>query len=305
MFLLSTLAAILTTSFFWGCNKAEILTIPENMEMQLKNGVIAVTNECTPSTYALLTSNNIQVGQIIVSNDETYLKVEFVGNGSTFSEVQLWVGTNATMVPKNSHSIPVPGKFSYKGSNSDYFVFEINLSDLYFLTPESVCDEKDLSIFAHADIDDSGPKKDSEISAWSEGTSFGTSRHGTYSLYTTCCKPTGGGGCVKHLASAGDKGIFNVSGGKQSIFTDNDEIAGTVEYDGENLIFSFYQDWMFSGTVPLVSVWGLENPDANPVFMTSTNTPEKTLGIYFVPVVSNGFPFFIIEFNLQYCTTEN
>lgn len=303
MFFLSTMATLLTISLFWSCERDQVLTMPENEGGMLKSAGMVSATVCYPSTYSLVTNNDKMVGQILVSNDETYLTVEFTGNSYNFSEVQLWVGTDASMVPKNGQNIPTPGKFTYNGSGNA--VFYISLSDLYTPDPEIACEETVLYIYAHVVIDDSDPKKSREISAWSGGTTFGTSRWGSYSTYLTCCRSTGDGGCNNYLAFGGETGIYNnTSGGQQPIYADNNEVAGVVEFDGENFVFHFYQDWSFSGESPFVEIWGLEESDGSPVSLASVDNPSQDMGIYTVPV-SGDYPYYIIQFNLQKCTTEN
>ncbi len=118
----------------------------------MKSATIVKENDCSPASYFLVTQKNWEVGLITVSNDENVLTVEFTGSGLPVSKVQLWVGTDPSLVPKTSKNIPVPGKFPYKAS--DYTTFHIPLSDLFTLLPEGSYDGKEVYIFAHAEFED-------------------------------------------------------------------------------------------------------------------------------------------------------
>jgi hypothetical protein len=303
MFLLSTMAILITGSVFWGCKNDEVLTIVENEQAMLKNGVVGTKKVCSPSYYPLVTKNNREVGQITVSNDGNFLTVEFTSKGSSFSEVQLWVGTDPLMVPKNRQDIPVPGKFAYK--ETDNAVFSIRLSDIFSFTPPpgGSYDGEDVFIFAHAEIMVPGPKGDEEISAWSEGTSFGTSRWGTYSTYITCCQPKG---CFPHTASGGNnlyEGVYYYDnteggGGSQKIHAENGIVAGTVQYASGTITFSFGQEWIFSETQPILVIEGCEKP-GDTLTPLSAEGLSVNSGVYSVSIVE--YPYYKIQYNLQVC----
>jgi len=265
----------------------------------LNNGSIGAEKVCYPNYYSLVTKNNRQVGQITVSNDEDFVTVEFTGNGSV-SEVQLWVGTDPSLVPKNGQDIPVPGRFNYHGSGNASF--NVSLYDLLPAPPPGgTFDGNNIFIFAHAEIMGSGPKGDDEISAWSEGTSFGTSRWGSYSTYTICCQPRG---CFPHSAYGGNAfsgGVYyydNTVGGSQDIHTDNGEVAGSLQYISGEMSFSFSQQWMFSGTQPMVLIEGCDEIGGTPtqLFM---GEPSSDYGVYTVSL--SWYPYYKIQYNLQYC----
>lgn len=283
------------------CQKDQVLTIPENEHPMLKGGEIVTEKVCLPSQYALVTKNNRQVGQITVSNDDNTLTVAFEEFGSSFSEVQLWVGPNPSMVPKNGQDIPLPGGFNYHGSGNA--TFSVSLYDLLPAPlPGGTFDGNDVFIFAHAEIEGSGPKGDDEISAWSEGTSFGTSRWGTYSTYITCCQPRG---CFDYIAFGGNtfaEGVYydntENGGGSQDIRAGNGETAGTVQYASGTISFSFGPKWTFSGTQPELVIEGCNAPGGE-LTLLFTGMPSSNYGVYSVSV--DQYPYYKIQYNLQYC----
>lgn len=303
MFFLSTMAMVITGSVFWGCTKDEVRVLSENEQVILKSGTLQMEKECEAYFYSLVTQNNRKVGHIVVSNDQNFLNVEFVGNGLSVSEVQLWVGSDPSMVPKNSKNIPVPGKFPFKDSGSASF--QIPLSDLIIVPPGGF-NGMEVYIYAHAEFGNSASKGNEEISAWSEGTSFGTSRWGSYSTYILCGQP---GGCFPHLALGGntfESGVYYYNntgegGGLQDIHTDNGKVAGTVQYTSGTLSFYFDQEWMFSDLLPapMLLVYGYnEQPGSDPILVFE-GEPTFNQGSVTVPV--SNYNYYKIQLNLQEC----
>lgn len=301
---LGTMALVIANAVFWGCVQDEVLALTKNEQVTLKSAAVTAENECLPSVYSLVTQKNRPVGQIIVSNDENFLTVEFSGNEWSASIVQLWVGADPARVPKTRKYVPVPGRFPYR--NAGFTAFQIPLHELFSLPPGGSYNEKKVYIFAHAEFAEIESEVDGEASAWSEGTSFGTSRWGSYSTYTVCAQPRG---CSPHTALGGDTyidGIYyydNTAGGvgAQEIHADNGKTAGTVEYSFGSLSFSFKQEWMFTDllTEPLVKVYGYsEEPGSGPALVFEG---EPTFNQEFITVPVDDYNYYKIELNLQEC----
>lgn len=304
LFFLSTMALVIAGAVFSGCIQDEVLALTENEQVMLKSAAVAAEYECLPSVYSLVTQRNRQVGQMAVSNDENFLTVEFTGNEWPVKVVQLWVGADPSAVPKTRKYVPVPGKFPYK--NAGFTAFQIPLYKLFSLPPGGSYNEKKVYIFAHAEFTDMDTEGGGEASAWSEGTSFGTSRWGSYSTYTVCTQPRG---CSPHTALGGDAYIGGVyyydnttgGGGAQSIHADNKKIAGTVEYSSGSLSFSLEQEWMFTdlSSEPLVRVYGYsEEPGSGPALVFE-GEPTFNQELITIPVAY--YNYYKIELNLREC----
>ncbi len=304
MFFLITIATVITGSVLWGCKKDELLVLSGNEQVMLKSAAIAMEKECLPSVYPLVTRNNREIGHITVSNGGSILTVEFAGNGLAVSEVQLWIGTDPSMVPKNNNDVPVPGKFPYKAS--DYTAFHVPLSELFEPVPGGSYDGNEVYIFFHAEFEDSENKRNDKISAWSEGTAFMTSRWGSYSTYTVCAPPSG---CFPSIAFGGDTFENEVyyydntggGGGIQDIHTENGKVAGTVQYTSEALSFSFEQEWMFTDLLPapLVLVYGYnDQPGTDPILVFEG---EPTIIQESVTVPVPYYNYYKIQLKLQEC----
>lgn len=305
LFIFCTVAMVIAGAGFWGCNKNETLLLPEYEQARLKSASAVIQKECFPVSYYLVTQKNREVGMIVVSNDENFLIVEFSENGLPVSEVQLWVGTDPSMVPRNKQNVPLPGKFLFKAS--DYAAFRIPLSDLFEPVPGGSFDGMEVYIFAHAEYTDAEIEGRSEESAWSEGIPFGTTRWGSYSVYTVCAQPKG---CFPHTALGGDLyagGVNyydNTVGGAQAIQADNGKMAGTVIYISGTLSFSFNQEWMFTDLLPAPSVVVSGYTD----FPPGSGAPvivfegEPTYNQQFITVEDLPFyDYYKIELKLQEC----
>lgn len=300
IFFLFVLAIIFSGGNFWSCQKDEVVVNHEE-SLILKSVEVENDPNCTPVSYKLIAGKNTLVGELVVSNDEEYLRVEYVATGSdTISKVHLWVGLDATRVPGNRRGIPDFSKFTYKAEGLDEYIFYIKLTD--FIDSEVTCEETDLAIFAHAVIVNSDAHK--KETARSTGVAFGTSRRG-WSPYTTCCIKTGGGGCFPHTAYGGKTigGIYyyhNVTGERQNIIADNGEIAGEMEYKDGRIIFYFDQDWMFIETTPVVKIQGFYEPiNSGTDLFSGEPTFDNESHLYYVPILY--YPFYVIQLNVQNC----
>jgi hypothetical protein len=79
----------------------------------LKSGTVNFQDNvvCTSKTFDLTAGQNLKIGNIIVSNDQSYLYITYKTiEGWMLKEVHLYAGT-LSGVPVNSMNIPVPGKF--------------------------------------------------------------------------------------------------------------------------------------------------------------------------------------------------
>jgi len=303
MLLTYSLLIILTGGFFTGCQNDEIFT-NNKVGLMLKSGEIVFGQACNSASYELKTNENVPVGLLDVSDDGTYLKIEFIADGiHSFSEVHLWVGTNTANAPVNKQGIPEPGRFTVNDKGLNKYVFYLKLTELLNTTGQT--GGKDLYVCALALLDDSGNNGVQKISAWSEGTDFGTSTQSYYNVYTTCLK-TGGGGCFPHSAFCGKQinEIYyfrNISGKRQNIIADNGEFAGEAEYKDGKILFYLGQDWILSDSNPEVQVQGFYEPNATGSQLYSIS-PIFKVPSYYVPV--SDYPFYVIQLNLQYCTTN-
>lgn len=290
--------ALLLSASAPGCKTITEPEIPTNAS--LKSAGMAIEPACQPTTFGLMTRQMIPMGEMVVSNDNKYLQVVIdVMPPYVAENVKLWIGVPSSRINSNRKGLPVPEKFKIKVEGEYENVFLIGLSDIYSIAPGANCNEKEIVIFAQVLTDNTKTEESDEIMVWSEG--------GEKCMYTTCCK-TGGGGCFPHDALGGnalEKGISyydNTSGGQQNITADNSEIAGWVKYDSGVLTFSFNQDWMFSEQQPLLEIQGLNDKVGKPVPL-SIDEPASTMGVYSVSIPF--YPYYLIKYKLQFCTTEN
>ena len=298
MFLLSAMAALLTTSLFWSCEKDVVPAFPESGEAILKSGT-GIQKICEPSYFPLYARNGIQVGTLTVSNDDNNLTVKITGD-SRIEEVQIQVGSNPLLVPKNGQDMPVPGKISFHGSVND--VFSTSMAGLFPPPPPGgTFDGHTAYIFAHASVHGSIPKSGNDYFESDVSSSSGPVSVIFFNSYTVCCQPKG---CFSHTAFGGDNysgGVYyynNTIGGSQDIISDEGEIAGTVKFDLGKLYFSFNQGWMFSDTSPEVYIEGYYEPGGSPEFLFS-GKPDFDKGIYSLSL--SFYPYYKIRYNLQFC----
>ena len=297
--------------FISGCEYDNFITGPEKsfetkselveMNPALKSGATGTIAGCEAECHWMVTKNNTPFGLMTVTNDLTHLRINIVGNsGITFEKVQLWVGTDLNDVPMNKNEIPLPGKFPYKAGKMFEYNFSVKLSDIY-LWPEELFGEKQIYIFAHAELLNS---TNDELSVWSEGYSFGTMRWGSYSAYF-CCLPNGPG-CFPYTAVCGiiseNNTLYfdNTSDTSQNIVADNGEVIGYVYRDNGNIYFDFSQDWMFTDLLPdpIVQVNGYSELNSEKTLIY--NGIPNTDGPNYV-TVSSSYPLYEIKINVQHC----
>lgn len=283
-----------------GCITLTEPEIPANATL-LKSAGMGIEPACPTVTYTLMTRKMVPVGEMVVSNNNEYLQVVInVMSPYVAERVNLWVGAPSSRVSINGKGMPVPEKFKIKAEGAYENVFLIRLSDIYNIAPGAKCHEKELAIFAQVRTGNTETEGPDEIMAWSEG--------GEKCIYTTCCK-TGGGGCFPYNASGGDNfvnGLYyynNTAGGKQNITAENSVTAGWVQWNSDKLTFTFNQDWTFSGQQPSLEIIGLDDTGGTPTTLYSGEPPSNIMGVYSVSI--SYYPYYLINYKLQYCTTEN
>jgi len=302
---------LLTSNTFWSCQDVVLIDRMEELEavetemiqeeMSLKSA--PGTPICTPKYIPLLAGQNLNVGNLKISNTNEVLKVKFVNDPYySVSSAHLWVGTEISQVPMNKNDIPVPGKFPYKDTGDNNFSFEIPLSDID--NPEELLNNKPVYLFAHAII--TNIKTGETESVWSAGETFGSQRWGMYSVYH-CCIPDDipGTRCDPYVANCGSKidNVFfydNRKGGDQIIMAENGEVAGTVIYKNGKFYFNFTQDWMFTDLLsdPILVIHGCYKPNTTETELFSGD-PESNQGPDTASV--SYYPYYKLELKVQYC----
>ncbi|QIA07908.1 hypothetical protein [Draconibacterium halophilum] len=301
-------SALLLISFMLSCTSEDLtdLNIELPADVASENLVLKSTRlqpDCDPAWIPLFSEKRTTVGNLVVSNRDSKLEIEFVpGSSYSIREVQLWIGTDPKKVPKNRKNIPIPGKFDYKTSGQSTYTFSIKLSDIYDI-PEMLLEGKVICIFAHALLLNKQTSK--LFSAWSAGTTFGVKRWGTYSTYV-CCHPTGGGGCFPHNAYCGKPidGInyLQIASSNQKIYADNGEIIGNTYLSDGKIYFNFYQDWMLEDSEANIEIAGLNSLDKQAIAINDFIV-ERELGNFIIEVPK--YNYYQVNLNVQYCTTGN
>lgn len=305
---------IASLSLITGCNSDSFLLsqTEEISELQiqlqqsavgLKSTILEIESVCEPTWIPLLHKNDLEVGSMIVSNNNTQLYIQILGNDEyEIENVQLWVGNKLSMIPANRNYQPQPGKFPYKLSGLKEYSFLVHQSQIgenyYF--PEG----KKLYILAHIEAFEvqSGEKK----SVWSVGELLSSKSGATYTEYYPCV-PTGGGGCFPHLAFCGQEvnEIFyfdNTLAGTQDIIADNKDTIGTVWYEDGKIVFALSQDWDFYGISPVESIYGYDTKGGASTEI-DLGILQSESGNFYVSVPS--YSYYVIKLNVQHCTTSN
>lgn len=83
---------IITTMFFSAsCQYNEVYT-EQLTTPTLKSAGIA-GNICTPQSYGLLVKQQIRIGEMLVSNSDDYLMIEFIPDQNTsINNINRWIG---------------------------------------------------------------------------------------------------------------------------------------------------------------------------------------------------------------------
>lgn len=306
---------VVSLSCFTSCNydnylfpqTEELLTSAEMLqtnETGLKSAEILPGSMCEPSWIPLSHKDQLEVGAMILSNSQSQLYIELKGNDQfEIENIQLWAGNKLSLLPANRNGQPLPGQFPYKmaGLNSYHLVTDQNTIGPNYYFQEG----KKLYIVAHAEAIDkqSGEKK----SAWSSGQLLNTKNGASYTEYYPCI-PTGGGGCFPHLAFCGPEsnGSYyfdnTLEETTQHITADNEELIGSVRYEKGKIIFNFSQDWSFFGNTPIASLFGCDTPGGE-LTELAPGALEQTYGDFYITAAYH--PYYVIQLNVQYCTTSN
>ncbi|RIJ47208.1 hypothetical protein D1614_15740 [Maribellus luteus] len=311
--LITTLVVLL--SCFTSCNYDSYL-LPQNEELLassemlqtnetgLKSAEILPGSMCEPVWIPLLHKDQLEVGAMILSNSQSQLFIELKGNDQfEIESIQLWAGNKFSLLPANKNDQPLPGQFPYKMAKQDayHLIIDQNMIGPNYYFPEG----KKLYIIAHAEAIDkqTGEKK----SAWSCGQLLNTKSGASYTEYYPCI-PTGGGGCFPHLAFCGPESNGNyyfdntLEENTQHITADNEELIGSVRYEEGKIIFNFSQDWSFFGNTPIASLFGCDTPGGELTELESGPLEQLYDDFY---ITSAYYPYYVIQLNVQYCTTSN
>ena len=320
MFLLSALVLMVAGGIFWSCQQNNVVPNPEGLT--LKSATIAPPNYLSwcaaPSAFQLIAGQTINAGNLLVSNDGSYLRVEYVAKtGFNLGTVHLWVGTDPTKVPKNKQGIPVPGQFPYKGDAATGYVFYLPLPTGFD------CKTTTLYIYAHAEVNYMVAGITKTETAWSEGTTFGTSRWGWYSSYKPCCATTvvsTGLTCTAWQTETAYGGINAGQGaawwyyydgvGNQTIWAGQNINIGTVELLNQHIIISLTNGWELNPE-SLNETAGVVTVNNEPVKIQGyTSLPSKRpasglfdtyKGTSLNPEVGS-FPYYVIHLDVRKCT---
>lgn len=183
---------------FISCNETLVgdeQILSEETGFTVSNEILTVDGTTSPycgeTTYTLWAGQTIDAGTLTVANDETNLYVTYTTTG-VFGTLHLWVGTDMTLLPKNSQGTPVPGRFPYSvdASGLTSYTFTIPLTSISFY---NTCGDV-INVVAHAEVSINGGN---ETAFGGDITGTGTNRWYYYAAYTTaCCQtpppPTGG-----------------------------------------------------------------------------------------------------------------
>ncbi|MCK3684427.1 hypothetical protein [Maribellus sp. YY47] len=305
---------VVSLSFLTGCNLDHLViqqtdeltalrSISEPSGVELKSAIAGVASFSETISIQLLHKNEFPIGTMTLANSGSQLVIEISGNDQyVIEKLQLWVGNKMSEIPVNKIGQPQPGKFPYKSSGLTEYTYLIDQTEL----GENYDFRKGepLFILAHAEAVNiqSGEKK----SAWSAGEPLNSRNDVTYTEYYPSI-PTGGGGCFPHLAFCGQEvsGEFyfdNTQEESQDIIADNEEIIGTVWYNSDQIFFSFSQDWSLYGESPVESIYGCNSPGGTLTELPLTTVHQVNGNLYIdVPY----FLYYVINLNVQYCTTTN
>ena len=191
---------IIAGIFFYTCQQP---TQPD--ESTSNNALFQLGN--TSATYDLYAGQDILVGYVEVSNDETNLEIKFVidVDGWCLGETHVAVAKTLEGIPQTKKGNPIPGQFTYKDEDPDCIqdTYTIPLDEIY---PAWACDDN-LVIAAHAVVNnDVSGDEETAWGAESEGEiGFEGNNWATYFNYTIKCSedPTPSG-CETAFAYSGN-----------------------------------------------------------------------------------------------------
>lgn len=141
------LAAFLAMLGLMACEK-EYQEIGIEQEAKLQEGLLykAQPANGSPVTYSFWAGRHINVGNLLVSNDEQNLYITFKTTGNWWLQLtHLHIATTLGGVP-NRNGIPVPGHFQYKTSHNP------RLQTFTYTIPKTWAEGQNLVIAAHAEV---------------------------------------------------------------------------------------------------------------------------------------------------------
>lgn len=165
---------------------------------------------CPPAVWELYAGQTTDVGSVTVSNDNTNIFVTYALDtanypSATFGMLQVWVGTNLTLMPQAANGQPIPGQFPYKhdASGLTTYQFVIPIADLN-LTGDP-CGTS-FYVVTHAEVDGVSEGTETAFGGCTGVNIAEPGRWWYYCTYTICCPNGGGngdGGCCETAFSYG------------------------------------------------------------------------------------------------------
>ncbi|WP_319480528.1 hypothetical protein [uncultured Draconibacterium sp.] len=298
---------LIMSTLYWSCIDVALMNSEEEiepMETSYDTEDSYLKSVAIDEQFPLQLKNEEQVGTMKVSNNANSLIVKFAGNSNyEIEEIQLWIGTDPGEVPSNIKNMPVPGKFPYKSSGKNEYMFDISKEEIAL--DYDFGEGNDIYLFAHAVVINANTG--ALESAWSQG--YYLSDMPGYSISYSIYTPVGGRGCFSHFAFCGEMinetYYYDINKASENIVADNGEIIGTASYIDQNIRFYFDQNWMFSGNTPEVVIIGYKKPGdkAYEVYRGNPLAPYPPIYYYYGPLTK--YKYYSIELNVQYCTTGN
>lgn len=144
-----------------------------------------VEESCPNQVSTLIAGQNIDAGDVSVTNDDTNLYVQIsTQDGWLITETHIFAGTGA--IPVNRKGIPVPGHFPYANAFSPGVT---SYTEVIPLSGLNITCGEELKVAVHAVVNRVVGGVTESQTAWGDGEGFNTPRWAFYSLYATCCAP--------------------------------------------------------------------------------------------------------------------
>lgn len=183
---------------------------PTEAGMQVESVELANSSVCGSKTFTLWAGQTINAGTLEVANNDSDLIVTYNTTG-VFGTLHLWVGSDLTLLPKNSQGTPVNGKFPHvsDASGASTYKFTIPLKSISFYEK---CGSN-IYVVAHAEVSLNG-KNETAYAGSIPGT--GTNRWYYYDSYTVACCEVAPVVLVEKLGTAFAKGNYVFTTDKKS-----------------------------------------------------------------------------------------